>query len=302
MKKTLLLTSLLCMLLLASAAQARYRDGDDLTRIRIEGYVESIRGQVAYVRDDCGTTFRVHLGPAWYWEDHDYRLYSGSYVEIVAWMDYDEDYCYAGEIRGRNFCFDLCDSYGFPRWSDRDYCDATWRPSRSFFSIHFVIGGHFWHCYRPTYVHYRPWYDGCTSFHYSHRTWHSREHERDHRRDHGRWDDDHGRGGNDDRRGGRRDTGGGGGNNYGSDDSRYEPRVGVIGNGNSSEIVKPRSEVTKPEKRRNDDSGSKVRIEKSRTTEKSRASSNSRSKSSSKSSTKSSRGSSSKSDKSYARK
>jgi hypothetical protein len=300
MKKTILLTSLLCMLLFAAAAQARYRDGDDLARIRIEGYVESIRGQIAYVRDDCGTTFRVHLGPAWYWEDHDYRLYSGTYVEIVAWMDYDEDYCYAGEIRGRNYCFDLCDSYGFPRWSDREYCDAGWRPTRSFFSIHFVIGGDFWHCYRPTYVYYRPWYDGCTSYHYSHRTWHSRDH--DHGRDHGRWDDnDHGRGGDYDHRGGRRDNGGGG-NNYGNDDTRYDSRVGVAEGGNNSKIVLPRNEVKQPEKPRTKESVSKVCIEKSRSSEKSRAGSSSRNKSSYKTSTKSSRGSVSKSEKSYARK
>ncbi|MCB1058753.1 MAG: hypothetical protein KDB65_00850 [Calditrichaeota bacterium] len=301
MKKAVLLTSLLCMLVIATAAQARYRD-DDLARIRIEGYVESIRGQIAYVRDDCGTMFRVHLGPAWYWDDRDYRLYSGSYVSIVAWMDYEEDYCYAGEIRGRDFCYDLCDSNGFPRWSDRDYCETAWRPTRSLFSIHFVFGGTFWHCYRPTYVHYRPWYVGCYNDHYTHRTWHP-DHGRDRDRDHGR-DRDHDRGGDYDQRGGRRDSGGG--NNYGSDDSRNDSRGGIVKGDYDSRIVKPRTEVTKPETRKSEKGVNKVRVEKTRTSEKTRVSSTTRSKSSSKSSakssSKSSRGNSSKVDKSFARK
>ncbi len=149
MNKTFLLSGLLCVLLTTSLATARQRDNDGLERIRIEGRIESIRGQIAYIRDDCGTTFNVHLGPAWYWEDRGYRLRSDCSVTVIAWQDPFDDYCYAGEIRGRDFCYDLCDSRGYPRWSDREQCHDTWRPTRSFFDINFVIGGPVWHCAPP---------------------------------------------------------------------------------------------------------------------------------------------------------
>ena len=148
MKKTLLLTTLLSVLLIASAANARYRD-NYLERITIEGRIESIRGQIAYVEDEYGESFRVHLGPAWYWDERDYFLRSGSYVTIIAWQDRYDDYCYAGEIRGRDFCYDLCDSRGYPRWSNRDDCGRDWRPTRSYFDIHFVFGRQSWNCAPP---------------------------------------------------------------------------------------------------------------------------------------------------------
>ncbi len=286
MKRTVLLTGLLCTLLIASAAQARSRDGD-LERIRIEGYVESIRGQIAYIEDDCGELYRVHLGPAWYWEDQGYRLRSGIYVTIIAWQDRYDDYCYAGEIRGRNFTYDLCDSYGFPRWSDRDYCERDWRPTRSFFNIHFVIGGQFWHCHRPYYFHYRPWYAGCYDRHDWHRHWRSGHHGRD---------DDRGRDrGRDDDRGGRRDNNGGGGYNYGDNDNRKDTPAG---GGFNVQIEKPRY-IEKSPRKDNDRRSFSTRVEKPRTVEKAPSKVSSRS---SKSATKSSRKETTSTKKTWARK
>lgn len=173
MKHTLMLTGLLCILIMTGMASARDRD---LERIRIEGRIESIRGQTAYVRDDCGTRFSVHLGPAWYWEDCGYRLRSNCDVTIIAWQDRDDDYCYAGEIRGRDFCYDLCDSRGYPRWSDREQCHDTWRPTRAFFDINFVIGGPVWHCNPPRHHDH-------DNHHGHHGDW-NRGHDRDRDRDH----------------------------------------------------------------------------------------------------------------------
>ncbi len=185
MKKTILLASLLGMLLIATTAQARHNDGY-LDRIRIEGRIESIRGQIAYVEDDCGVTFRVHLGPSWYWDDHDYYLRSGMWVSIVAWQDPYDDYCYAGEIRGRDFCYDLCDSRGYPRWQNQTDCYVDWRPTRSFFDICFVITTRpAWYCESPRY-HRRHWDNGCDN---DRRRWH--RYDRDHdRHGGGRWDND----------------------------------------------------------------------------------------------------------------
>lgn len=268
MKKTVLFTSLLCMLLIAGTAQARQR-GDDLERIRIEGRVESIRGQIAYVREDCGDLYRVQLGPAWYWDDNDYYLRSGSYVTIIAWRDYYDGLCYAGEIRGHDFCYDLCDSRGFPRWSDIDYCDNGWRPTRSYFNIHFVIGGSFWHCHRPHYTYYRPWYAGCYDDHSWHRSWHSSDHGREHWRDRDRNDDR-----DNDRRGGRRDHNGGGGYNYGDNDRRNDSPAG---GGHNATVERPRNVEKNPSDYDRGDKNSSVRVEKPRSVEKKRVSIESRS-------------------------
>lgn len=238
MKKTLLFTSLLCMLLIATTAQARNNNGY-LERIRIEGRVESIRGQIAYVEDDCGVTFRVHLGPAWYWDERNYFLSSGSWVSIVAWQDPYDDYCYAGEIRGRDFCYDLCDSYGYPRWRERDNCYSGWRPTRSFFEICFVIGGPAWHCGN-----------------------HDRYHHCDHRCDNGRrrWysDDRHHGGGRghdyDDDRGHTRE-----GRRHVSENNDRGSNPPAGGGGNYYQVEKPRDNSgggSKP--------GGKIQVEKPR--------------------------------------
>ena len=248
-----MITSLLCMLLLASAAQARHRDGD-LERIRIEGRIESIRGQIAYVRDDCGATFRVHLGPAWYWDDHDYYLESGCWVTIVAWQDPFDDYCYAGEIRGDDFCYDLCDYRGYPRWRDRNECYSTWRPTRSFFEICFVINAPVWHCDRPRHRDHHG-YDDCRGDRPRHRSWYSDNDDRDHHRG-GRRDNDRGR---------RHDLG----DNSGG--TTNPPRAGF-----NSQVEIPRYTEKQPSRR---DGGGSFRIEKPRAAEKVRVNTESRSKS-----------------------
>lgn len=233
MKKTLLLTSLLGMLLIASTAQARHSDGY-LNRIVIEGYVESIRGQVAYVADDCGITFRVHLGPSWYWDERDYFLRSGSWVTIVAWQDPYDDYCYAGEIRGRDFCYDLCDGRGYPRWYDRHQCHTGWRPTRVFFDVCFVFNSPVWHANHP---HHRYWRNDCDD------DW-----GRDHRR---HWRDD------DRDRDGRR---GGGRYSSGGDNDHYDKPIG----GFNSQVEKPRYVEKNPGR---GDGGNNYKVEKPRTTD-----------------------------------
>ncbi|MBK6911762.1 MAG: hypothetical protein IPH10_12670 [bacterium] len=270
MNKTLIWTALLCTALLTTAASARH--SDDLDRIRIEGRIESIRGQIAYIEDDCGETFRVHLGPQWYWDDRDYYLRSGWYVTVIAWQDPYEDYCYAGEIRGRDFCYDLCDSRGYPRWRNDDGCYSGWRPTRSFFEIYFVIGDPLWHC--SHHRHYSLCSDACWHDGPRHRRWYSHD-DRDH--------DRHGRDG-------RRDHGGGG--RFSDNDDR-----GGSGSGEDVKIVKPRSSDRIPGGESK--GGSNYKIEKPRKIEKSHVSTRS---SSSRANTKSERKVQVKSEKSYARK
>lgn len=163
MKKQALLLGLFAVLALSSLALADHR-GRDMERIRIEGTIESIRGQVAYVRDECGERFRVHLGPDWYWDDMGWRIRSGSFVSIWAWMDYDDDYCYADEIRYDGHCYELCDSRGYPRWADQSCCDRSWRPSRIDFDLIFCAPRHHYshHDYNWSDRHHdrHDWHDG----------------------------------------------------------------------------------------------------------------------------------------------
>ncbi|MCB9357416.1 MAG: hypothetical protein H6505_02495 [Calditrichaeota bacterium] len=295
MRKTMILAALLGVLLMAGNAFARY--DDDLERIRIEGRITSIRGQVAYVRDDCGIVFRVHLGPEWYWRDNHYYLHSGWRVRVIAWQDPYEDFCYAEEIRGDDFCYDLCDNYGFPRWQTYEECDYGWRPTRSFFTFWFIIcepswrysHHHYWQChvdYWHDHPHYRTWYSN-----------YGRDHDR-----HGRRDHDGGR--------------------FANEDSGRDKIPLVGGNDYDSQIVKPRSTEKSPggsiqkkesgksqksysSKKEKSDSKSSYTKPSSKSSGKSsgKSSSKSSSKSYSKSSSKSSGKSSGSSDqKSYARK
>ena len=266
MKKTIMITSLLCMLLLASTAQARHNDGY-LDRIRIEGRIESIRGQIAYVEDDCGATFRVHLGPAWYWDDHDYYLRSGMWVSIVAWQDPYVDYCYAGEIRGRDFCYDLCDSRGYPRWQNENDCYVDWRPTRSFFNICFVITTRpAWYCESPRYHgRYR---DGCDN---DRRRWHRDDRDHD-RHGGGRWDNDDDNGNT---REGRRHVSDGNspGSNPPAGGSGYNQIEKPRDNGGRNDKPGGQIQVYKPR----NDGGSKPNVSKSRDYSSSRSSKPSRS-------------------------
>lgn len=265
MKKTLLLASLIGVLIIASTAQARHSDGY-LERIVIEGYVESIRGQVAYVEDDCGITFRVHLGPAWYWDERNFFLHSGSYVTIIAWQDPYDDYCYAGEIRGRDFCYDLCDGRGYPRWYDRHQCVTGWRPTRSFFDICFVITVPIWYDHHP---HHRYWRSDCDDdWRYDHRR-HWRDHDRGHDRDGRRGGGRYSAGGDDS----RDDKPVGGGFNAQVEKPRYFEKQPAGGNGgNSIRIDKPRSSDKgsgyRAEKIRSDDGGGSYKIAKPRSSDK----------------------------------
>lgn len=232
MKKTVLFTSLLCMLLIATTSQARHRD-NDLVRIRIEGRIESIRGQIAYIEDDCGEVFRVELGPAWYWDEHDYFLRSGCYVTVIAWQDTYDDYCYAGEIRGRDFCYDLCDSRGYPRWSNRDDCHSNWRPTRAFFDICFVIGSPRWYCAPPRH-------------HYSRGNDCNNDRGRGHDRNHGgNWERGRDNDGDRDGREGRRDNDRGGRSNVKeSGDRNNSPERGGF-----AHVTKPAQKEKSPTKK-----------------------------------------------------
>ena len=218
---------------LATTSQAapRYRDrsstdpGNDLERISIRGKVESISGQKALVVTEKGARVTVHLGPQSYWREKGYNLRRGVDVTVDGWGEIDDEdggYCYAGEISGDGFFFDLSDSQGYPRWADEnDYYDG-WQPSLDFYIGYYGWSPtwswygqppRFWRhwYYRPHYRYWGPrygWHHG--PYYGPHGGWrhgghydnapHGRGNDSPHDRGNG---GQHG-GGNDGHRGGRR--------------------------------------------------------------------------------------------------
>jgi hypothetical protein len=138
----------------------------DLERVHVKGKVEAITGQKALVVTDQGDKVTVHLGPQRFWRERGYNLRSGASIEVSGWGElYDEDggYCYAAEIRGNGFFFDLADSRGYPRWMDDEEYGDDWRPSLDRCETYYGAPPWYWgppprYWHRPHHQHYRPHY------------------------------------------------------------------------------------------------------------------------------------------------
>jgi len=124
-----LLASLLAStLLMAGVATAQRRD---LQRKHVEGVVESIQGQQAFIRTDAGARVGLRLGPESFWRERGYRLRSGARVAVDGWCNPDEsDWYFAGSISGPDFNFELSNDEGIPYWVGDDdyYYGAGWGP------------------------------------------------------------------------------------------------------------------------------------------------------------------------------
>ena len=127
--RMILLASLLAgTLAMTGVATAERRD---LQRKRVEGVVESMNGQQAFIRTDQGARVGVRLGPESFWRERGYRLRSGSRVTVDGWWDPGEsDWYFAGSIGGPGFYFELSNDDGIPYWVNDDdyYYGSGWGP------------------------------------------------------------------------------------------------------------------------------------------------------------------------------
>jgi hypothetical protein len=163
--KTFLILVLMGLLLASTVIAApRHRErystdpGNDVDRIHVKGKIESISGQKALLITDQGSKITIHLGPQHYWREKGYNLHTGAIVDVSGWGElYDEDggYCYAAEISGDGFFFDLADSHGYPRWADRDEYFEEWHPTIDYYEIYYGASPWYW-CPPPRFWHHRP--------------------------------------------------------------------------------------------------------------------------------------------------
>jgi len=138
-------------------------NGYNLQGTEIQGFVQTVVNQEAYVRTDDGQEIRVQLGPQSYWDERGYYLPEGDYVRMEVWYDpygY-TDWYFAGEIWGPGFHFVLTNSYGVPYWviaRDDYYYSLGYRAS----CVSYMV----WFDCPPMYFVYvilppPPWYYTC---------------------------------------------------------------------------------------------------------------------------------------------
>ena len=102
----------------------------ELSRTRIAGTIESIRGNQATIITENGEYVGVGLGPRKHWGRYDGQLREGARVTMDCWGDpYGRtDWYFAGSVWGPGFHFELTNDYGVPNWVDYRY-DDDWCPT-----------------------------------------------------------------------------------------------------------------------------------------------------------------------------
>lgn len=134
--RMLLLASLMLAgtLAMTTVAGAVHRSstvkGQEMTRSRISGTIESIQGERATVITEDGEQIGVALGPREYWGQRGGRLTGGSQVSMDVWGDpYGRtDWFFAGAIWGPGFHLELTNDYGVPYWVDDFERYDDWSP------------------------------------------------------------------------------------------------------------------------------------------------------------------------------
>lgn len=117
-----------------------------LRKQRVEGRVESIKGQTATIKTREGRRVDVNLGPKDYWDRKGYELKEGQPVTVDGFCsDGNDGPFFAGGIWGPGFHFEMTNDRGYPYWADPDGWYDGWYPRVDYYAYYWGLPRHYYY-------------------------------------------------------------------------------------------------------------------------------------------------------------